>query len=249
MFRNVLGALLPNAPNLQQVCLQTGGKHYIGPFSQLTGTIDIPDLHFREDMPRWPVANFYYTLEDILFETVKKKEGLTWSVHRPAVIFGFSPWSLMNMVGSLAVYATICKHEGLPFRYPGNQVTWDNFSNVSDALLIAEQEIWAAVEPKAKNQAFNTTNGDVFLHKRIWSLLADKFGLEVPPYTGEAFSLQELMKFHHTPFLHHPHLPGAKIDDCLFRLRRFFIPEKGNLSKMSYDVCILTQLTMSTLIL
>lgn len=194
MFRNVLGALLPNAPNLQHVCLQTGGKHYIGPFSQLTGTIDIPDLHFREDMPRWPVANFYYTLEDILFETVKKKEGLTWSVHRPAVIFGFSPWSLMNMVGSLAVYATICKHEGLPFRYPGNQVTWENFSNVSDALLIAEQEIWAAVEPKAKNQAFNTTNGDVFLHKRIWSLLADKFGLEVPPYTGEAFSLEELMK-------------------------------------------------------
>ncbi|KAK0575755.1 hypothetical protein LWI29_006495 [Acer saccharum] len=32
MFRNVLESVIPNAPNLRHVCLQTGTKHYIGPF-------------------------------------------------------------------------------------------------------------------------------------------------------------------------------------------------------------------------
>ena len=162
MFQNVLDSLLPNAPKLQHIVLQTGGKHYVGPFG-FTRKIQVHDPPFKEDMPRLPVANFYYTLEDILFDVVKKKEGLTWSVHRPNAIHGFSPWSLMNILGSLAVYAAICKHEDLPFRYPGNRVTWEQFGDASDAELIAEQEIWACLEPNAKNQAFNVSNGDVTL--------------------------------------------------------------------------------------
>ena len=43
--------------------------------------------------PRLDFQNFYYVQEDILIEEVEKKEGLTWSIHRPAVIFGFSPYS------------------------------------------------------------------------------------------------------------------------------------------------------------
>ena len=53
----------------------------------------------------------------------------------------------------------------LPFRYPGNKVTWEQFGDVSDAELIAEQEVWASVDPSGKNQAFNVTNGDVFKYK------------------------------------------------------------------------------------
>lgn len=195
MLHNVLESLLPNAPNLQHICLQTGGKHYVGPFRRSSDSnIPFPTPPFREDMPRLPLPNFYYTLEDIVFDAVKRKEGLTWSVHRPSHIFGFSPWSLMNVVGSLAVYAAICKHEGSPFRFPGNRVSWEDFADASDACLIAEQEIWACLEPRAKNKAFNTTNGDVFTFKRLWSLLAEKFELEVPPYDGERVSMVEWMK-------------------------------------------------------
>lgn len=100
MFRNVLNAVIPNAPNLQHICLQTGRKHYSGPF-ELAGKAQAHDPPFHEDLPRLNVPNFYYTLEDILFEEVEKKEGLTYSIHRPGVIFGFSPYSLMNMVGTL----------------------------------------------------------------------------------------------------------------------------------------------------
>ncbi|XP_019059564.1 PREDICTED: 3-oxo-Delta(4,5)-steroid 5-beta-reductase-like [Tarenaya hassleriana] len=83
MLRNVIRAVVPHAPNLRHVCLQTGTKHYAAGRS-------FHDPPFTEDLPRLSIPNFYYAQEDVLFEEVEKKKGLTWSVHRPYVIFGFS---------------------------------------------------------------------------------------------------------------------------------------------------------------
>ncbi|KDP41649.1 hypothetical protein JCGZ_16056 [Jatropha curcas] len=195
MFRNVLQAVIPNAPNLGHICLQTGTKHYLGPF-ELLGKIQPHDPPFSEDLPRLDAPNFYYTLEDILFEEVAKKEGLTWSIHRPHSIFGFSPYSLMNIIGTLCVYAAICKHEGLPLLFPGSKASWNCYSIASDADLIAEHQIWAAVDPYAKNEAFNCNNGDVFKWKHLWQVLAEQFGIENYGLNeGEnKLSLQEMMK-------------------------------------------------------
>ncbi|KAF9619636.1 hypothetical protein IFM89_007957 [Coptis chinensis] len=192
MFRNVLRAVIPNAPNLQHICLQTGTKNYLGPFESF-GKIQPHDPPFHEDLPRLNTLNFYYTLEDILFEEVGRNEGLTWSVNRPGTIFGFSPYSMMNVIGTLCVYATICKHEGKPLRFPGTRVAWEGFSEASDADLIAEQHIWASVEPHAKNEAFNCTNGDVFKWKHLWKVLGEQFGVECAEFE-EGLSLQEMMK-------------------------------------------------------
>ncbi|KAK4424244.1 3-oxo-Delta(4,5)-steroid 5-beta-reductase [Sesamum alatum] len=87
MLKNVLDVVIPNCPNLKHICLQTGRKHYIGPFESY-GKIETHDPPYTEDLPRLNYMNFYYTLEDILFEEVKKKEGLTWSVHRPGTYSG-----------------------------------------------------------------------------------------------------------------------------------------------------------------
>ncbi|XP_062107579.1 (S)-8-oxocitronellyl enol synthase CYC2-like [Humulus lupulus] len=174
MLKNVLEAVVPHAPNLQHVCLQTGRKHYVGPF-ELLGKVRPHEPPFHEDLPRLDVPNFYYTQEDILMAEVEKKEGLTWSVHRPGVIFGFSPYSLMNLISGLCVYAAICKHEGKPLKFPGNRAGWDTYWDASDADLIAEHHIWAAVDPNAKNEAFNCSNGDVFKWKHLWKVLADQF--------------------------------------------------------------------------
>ncbi|KAK8943412.1 3-oxo-Delta(4,5)-steroid 5-beta-reductase [Platanthera guangdongensis] len=196
MLRNVLDALLPSAPNLQHVCLQTGRKHYIGSFECL-GKVKAHDPPFHEDLPRLPVPNFYYAQEDILLESLRSRDGaVSWSVHRPAVIFGFAPTSLMNLIGTLCVYAAICKHEGEPLRWPGSRVVWEGFSDVSDADLIAEQQIWAAVDPYAKNEAFNCSNGDVFKWKQLWTTLAEQFELESVGYRGEdeRFKLEVAMK-------------------------------------------------------
>ncbi|KAL2940954.1 Iridoid synthase CYC2 [Bienertia sinuspersici] len=196
MFQNVLNAVIPNAPNLKHICLQTGLKHYYGPF-EYWGKIEKPlEPPFSEDMPRLDVPNFYYDLEDILYEEAGKKDGgLTWSVHRPGAIFGFSPYSMMNLVGTLSVYAAICKHEGMPLRFPGLKVAWECYSQASDADLIAEHQIWAAVDPYAKNEAFNCSNGDVFKWKQLWGVLGEQFEMEVPEFEeGERVSLVEMMK-------------------------------------------------------
>ncbi|XVF58098.1 hypothetical protein PTKIN_Ptkin07bG0035300 [Pterospermum kingtungense] len=194
MLGNVLRSVIPNAPNLQHICLQTGVKHYLGPF-ELLGKIELHDSPFTEDLPRLNAPNFYYHQEDILFEETEKRQGLTWSVHRPSSIFGFSPYSLMNIVASLCVYAAICKHEGEPLWFPGSKASWECYFEASDADLIAEQQIWAAVDPYARNEAFNVNNGDVFKWKQLWSVLAEQFGIEEFGFEeGKNLGLQEMMK-------------------------------------------------------
>ena len=76
MLRNVLNAVIPNASNLEHIFLQTGRKHYIGPFEEF-GKIEPHEPPYQEEMPRLDFQNFYYVQEDILFEEVEKKEGLT----------------------------------------------------------------------------------------------------------------------------------------------------------------------------
>ena len=194
MLLNVLRAVIPNAPNLCHVSLQTGGKHYLGPFA-LIDKINSHEPPFTEDLSRLDTPNFYYTQEDILFEETKKKEGLSWSVHRPLVIFGFSPYSLMNVVGTLCVYAAICKYEHIPLKFPGTKRAWESYYMASDADLIAEQHIWAAVDTYAKNEAFNCSNGDVFRWKQLWKVLAEQFEIEEYGYEdGPRLRLAEMMK-------------------------------------------------------
>ncbi|WMV50997.1 hypothetical protein MTR67_044382 [Solanum verrucosum] len=193
MFQNVLDAIIPNCPNLSHICLQTGLKYYHGSFELFEKIAH--DTPYNEGLPRLPAPNFYYTLEDILFEEVKKKEGLTWSIHRPGLIFGFSPYSIMNIIGTLCIYATICKHEGLPLRFPGSKSAWDGYLYCSDADLIAEHQIWASVDPNAKNEAFNISNGDVFKWKHLWKVLAEEFQVEAEEFDeSKRWTLMEMMK-------------------------------------------------------
>ncbi|KAE8716732.1 3-oxo-Delta(4,5)-steroid 5-beta-reductase [Hibiscus syriacus] len=140
---SVLPSRGPECAEVETICLQTGRRHYTGP-SDLIGKVRVQphDPPFHEDLPRLKSLNFCYTLEDVLFEEVKGKDRLTWSVHRPALVFGFSPFSSMNIVRSLCVYASICKHEGKPLMFPGNRQAWDGYWDASDADLIAEHQIW-----------------------------------------------------------------------------------------------------------
>ncbi|WCJ17892.1 (S)-8-oxocitronellyl enol synthase [Euphorbia peplus] len=195
MLRNVLKAVIPNAEHLQHISIVTGIKQYCGPF-ELFGKMKPHECPWHEDLPRLDAINFYHTLEDILFYEASKKETLKWSIHRPGVIFGFSPSSLINIVSTLCVYATICKHQGLPLIFPGNRETWEGYWFVSDADLVAEQQIWAAVDPNAKNEAYNCCNGDVFRWKHLWKVLADQFKIENYGFEedGTRLSLGEMMK-------------------------------------------------------
>ena len=102
----------------------------------------------------------------------------------------------MNILGTLCIYAAICKHEGIPLKFPGSKAAWDCYSDASDADLIAEQQIWATVDPYARNEAFNITNGDLFKWKHLWKVLAEQFDMEYAEFEEgeEKQSMVEMMK-------------------------------------------------------
>jgi len=174
-LRNLFAALEPDG-GVRHVALQTGLKHYLGPFEDYASGIKA-ETPFHEDEPRLPKPNFYYSQEDVLFEAAKRL-GFTWSVHRSHTVFGFAVDNAMNMVLTLSVYATICKELGHPFVFPGSVSQWNFLTDVTDSDLLAEQLIWASTNPEGENEPFNIANGDQFRWHWLWPQIAAHFGLE-----------------------------------------------------------------------
>ena len=92
---------------------------------------------------------------------------------------------LMNLGTSLAVYATLCKETGRPFRFPGSPQQYGGLVDMTDARLLAKHLIWEATTPAAADKAFNVVNGDVFRWRKMWGRIAGYFGIEAAPYPGQ----------------------------------------------------------------
>ncbi|KAJ4914526.1 hypothetical protein Rs2_00076 [Raphanus sativus] len=110
-------------------------------------------------MPRLQIENSYYTLEYVLSEEIKTKERVT---------------CLIKIVGTICVYAAICKQEGSKFVFPESRKAWKGFTTAS-------RKIWAAGDPYAKNKAFNRSNvncsnADVFKWKHMGRFLLSSLG-------------------------------------------------------------------------
>lgn len=190
MVRNLLEALRP-VSSVRHVALVTGLKHYLGPF-EAYGKGSLPQTPFREEQPRLDVDNFYYAQEDEVYAAAEK-DGFTWSVHRPHTITGVAVGNAMNMATTLAVYASICRHTGRPFRFPGSEAQWNSLTDMTDARQLARQLLWASTTSAAANEAFNIVNGDVFRWKWMWPRLAEWFAVEAAPFDGTVQPLEQQM--------------------------------------------------------
>ncbi|HEY0791786.1 MAG TPA: SDR family oxidoreductase [Chthoniobacterales bacterium] len=173
MISNLFAAL--EGRGLVHAALVTGTKHYLGPFENYGQTN--AETPFRENNPRLPGLNFYYTQEDILFDAAAKG-GFGWTVHRSHTVIGYARDNAMNMGVTLAVYATLCRERGEPFVFPGSHEQWNALTDVTDARILAEQLEWAAITPAAYGHAFNISNGDLFRWRWLWPQLAAYFGVE-----------------------------------------------------------------------
>ena len=181
----VNGALLENlltslrsTRTLTHFALVTGTRHYLGPFEK--GVQISAETPFREEAPRLPMEHFYYTWEDMLFAAAKR-QGFTWSVHRPNPIIGYAVGNAMNTAATIAIYAVICREMDRPFVFPGSPFHWEAAADVTDARQLARHLEWAALEPAAHNQAFNMVNGDIFRWRWLWPKIGDYFGLKALP--------------------------------------------------------------------
>lgn len=191
MVRNLLDGLRPGG-SVRHVALVTGLKHYLGPF-EAYGKGSLPETPFRETQDRLDVANFYYAQEDEVFAAARQ-DGFTWSVHRPHTVIGKAVGNAMNMGTTLAVYATLCRETGRPFRFPGSAAQWNGLTDMTDAGQLARHLVWAATTPEAANEAFNVVNGDVFRWNWMWGRIADWFDLVPAPFDGTILPLEQQMR-------------------------------------------------------
>lgn len=190
MVRNLLDGL-PKPAGPRHVALVTGLKHYLGPF-EAYGKGVLPQTPFREEQGRLDVENFYYAQEDAVFAAAER-DGFTWSVHRPHTVIGKAVGNAMNMGTTLAVYATLCRETGRPFRFPGSPAQWRGLTDMTDAGQLARHLLWAAETPAAANEAFNVVNGDVFRWQWMWERIAAWFVLEAAPFDGTILPLEVQM--------------------------------------------------------
>ncbi|MDV6166915.1 SDR family oxidoreductase [Flavobacterium sp. DG1-102-2] len=191
MVRNLLDVLSAKK-SVQHVALVTGLKHYLGPFEAYAKEGFLPQTPLREEQPRLDLENFYYAQEDEVYAAAKR-DGFTWSVHRPHTVIGKAVGNLMNLGTTLAAYATICKETGRPFRFPGSSAQWNGISDVTDARILAKQLVWASTTDAAKNEAFNVVNGDYFRWSWLWNKIAAYFGVEAVGYDGSIHTLENEM--------------------------------------------------------
>lgn len=195
LIRNLLNVLSPKK-SVKHVALVTGLKHYLGPFEAYAKEGKLPETPLREEQPRLPLPNFYYAQEDEVY-AASKRDGFTWSIHRPHTVIGYAVGNAMNMGTTLAVYASICKETGSKFIWPGSSAQWNGISDVTDARILAKQLVWASTSEEAKNKAFNISNGDVFRWKWLWKRLADWFDIEAVGFENEIKPLEKEMQNNH----------------------------------------------------
>ena len=82
------------------------------------------------------------------------------------------------MLPAIGAYAAIRRELGEPFGFPGGpSFVWE----AADAGLVADVMVWAAGTPKAVDEAFNVTNGDVFEWRNPWPALAETLGVVTGP--------------------------------------------------------------------
>jgi nucleoside-diphosphate-sugar epimerase len=190
MIENLFAAV--RGKPLQHAALVTGTKHYLGPFESYGQTA--AETPFRENTPRLPGLNFYYTQEDVLFREAAA-QGFAWTVHRAHSMIGYALGNAMNMGQTLAVYGTLCRESGEPFVFPGSHEQWNFLTDVSDARIVAQQLLWAATTPAAYGQAYNISNGDNFRWRWLWPQLASYFGVEWQgPPAGKTVPLEPRMQ-------------------------------------------------------
>jgi nucleoside-diphosphate-sugar epimerase len=173
MLVNTLQAIEPAAPGLRHVQLMQGYKVYgahLGPFKTPARESDPPHMP-----PEFNVE------QQGFLEAAQLGKAWTWSALRPSVVYGFALGIPMNLATVIAVYATISRHLGVPLRFPGKPGAYHSLIEMTDAGLLARAMVWAATDPRAANEAFNISNGDMFRWEEMWPAVAAYFGLPVAP--------------------------------------------------------------------
>lgn len=182
MLDNFLKALVKTGASkiLKRIILVTGAKQYGVHLGRPKNPMEESDpwLASRpnggEDYP----PNFYYNQQTIL-HTFCKENSIEWTVTYPNDVIGVAKGNFMNLATSLGLYASVSKEMGQDLTWPGSETFYTRFDCFTSSKLHAQFCLWAALEPKAANEAFNVVNGDVESWQNMWPQVAEYFGIKV----------------------------------------------------------------------
>ncbi|KAL9122308.1 MAG: hypothetical protein Q9187_001136 [Circinaria calcarea] len=179
MVRNFLDALAITGANrkLKRVLLTTGAKQYgvhLGPVK-----VPMEESDPWIDGPGRP-PNFYYAQQNIIKDHAAKASW-DWVVTYPNDVIGVAKGNFMNLATSIGLYAAISKELGGEMPFPGSETFYTRFDSFTSSRLHASFSLWAALEPKCSNQAFNVVNGEAESWQNLFPKLAKRFGCKIPP--------------------------------------------------------------------
>lgn len=179
MLSNFLEALKITgaASKLKRIILTTGCKQYGVHLGPVKVPMEESDPWLREGECRPP--NFYYVQQDILHSFCKEND-IEWVVTYPNDVIGFANGNFMNLTTSLALYALVMKEMGKELYFPGGETFYTKWDSFTYSKLHADFNLWAALEPKAANQAFNVVNGEPESWQTLWPQVAERFGVKIP---------------------------------------------------------------------
>ncbi|AEO54541.1 NAD(P)-binding domain protein [Thermothelomyces thermophilus ATCC 42464] len=192
MLSNFLSAV--SHAKTKRILLVTGAKQYGVHLGQPKNPLLETDPWLTSD-PFPP--NFYYRQQTILHDFCAEHRGIHWTVTYPNDVIGFAKGNFMNLATGIGLYAAVSRElapdEGLTF--PGSPTFYTRFDTFTSSRLHARFCEWAALEPRAADQAFNVVNGDAQSWQDLWPRLARRFGTRVredqfsrPPAAGAATS-------------------------------------------------------------
>lgn len=177
MLHNFLEGLVKTGAikSVKRILLVTGAKQ----FGVHLGATKNPMLESDpwltgDDRP----PNFYYNQQNILHEFCGK-HNVEWVVTYPNDVIGYAEGNFMNLGTAVGLYAAITKEMGQDLVFPGSPDFYTRFDTFTSSKLHAQFCLWAALEPRAMNQAFNVVNGDTESWQNMWPKLAKRFGLKV----------------------------------------------------------------------
>lgn len=190
MLRNLFDPLSAAATGLEHVSLLHGTKAY-GLHHPSVGMQGVR-IPLRERDPRREHRNFYFVQEQYLEE---KRGERTWGLttFRPTVIYGDAPGNNMNPIPVIAAYASILRERGEPLHFPGRPGP-PVLREAVDADLVAHAIGWAATNEVAHGEAYNLTNGDVFLWENVWPTIAETLGMR-PGESRPTVLAEELLRW------------------------------------------------------
>ena len=178
MLQNFLVALdiAGISKKLKRVLLTTGAKQYGVHLGAVKQPMEETDP-WVEGEGRPP--NFYYRQQRILAEKSKNAKW-DWVVTYPNDVIGVAKGNFMNMATSLGLYCAISKELDGNLMFPGSPKFYELFDSFTYSRLHAQFNLWAALEPKCSNEAFNVVNGDNESWQNMWPKLAKRFKCHIP---------------------------------------------------------------------